>query len=430
MRVLRVLFLTALAACALSLPAALSPARAQGFHLPFFERLFAPRPPPPNFIEVPRRAPRLDRRDAPRSRARAKPRLREPRVVRIKPEAVAPAVVETVATPKTFFVAVLGDAMALMLADGLAESLARERPQVAILRKGRDASGVVREDYFDWRKTTRDLVAGGDKLDYALIMMGANDRQPMRGPDGQMLETLSDGWAEAYSARVGEIVSTLRGRGVPVAWVGLPIMRSERYGADIKRINEIARAAVEKAGGTFIETWDRFADEAGAYDADGPDVNGQITRLRRPDGIYFTHAGVMKLAHFVEGDIARLAGAPAPPTTAPKTTTGPSAPLAVAPDAPAPPLLDPAEIDVGASLRLSAREGDAAHGGLSLPGVALPEALPVPVFPSRPAAGPVAPLTAPPVAADGKLAAAPAARPALSLDPRPGRADDFAWPRK
>jgi hypothetical protein len=430
MRALRVLLPPALLACALSLPVAPSPARAQGLHVPFFERLFGSRPAPPNFIEVPQRAPRADRRDASKPKARAKPRLREPRVVRIKPEAVAPAAVEAVETPKTFFVAVLGDAMALMLADGLTESLARERPQVAILRKGRDSSGVVREDYYDWRKAARDLVVGGDRIDYALVMMGANDRQPMRGADGQLLETLSDGWAEVYAARVAEIVATLRGRGAPVAWVGLPIMRSERYSADIRRINEIARAAAEKAGGTFIETWDRFSDESGAYDADGPDVNGQITRLRRPDGIYFTHAGVMKLAHFVEGDVARLAGAPAPPTTTVKAAPGPTAPLAVAPDALAPPLVDPAEIDAGALVRMAAREEEAARAGLSLPGVALPEALPAPVFPTRPAAGPVAPLTAPPVAADGKLAAAPAPRPALSTDPRPGRADDFAWPSR
>lgn len=420
-----------------------APARAEDLRYPHLERLFQSRE--RGGVEIIRAGrPSYDRyrERGPAHRARDAVRIEVRRPMReFRPHAHAPALVAAPApaavapVPKTFFVAVIGDALSMMLADGLAESLARERPQVEVMRRGRDNSGVVREDYFDWRKTARDMAAGSERIDYAVVMMGANDRQPMRRADGVTLDTLSEPWREAYGARVADIVAAFRAKNIPVIWVGLPIMRAERYGADMKTLNALARAAAEKAGAAYVDIWDRFASEAGAYEAEGPDVNGRATRLRTSDGIYFTRAGALKLAHFVEGDIARAAGAPA--VVAPQLSAIPPPPLAVSPDAPdaAPPLLAPAEIDVGAMIRRETgpEAGEAAptlaKAMPELPGVAPPEPLPVPFFPARPAAGAVAPLTQPPRASDGKLASGPPARP-TPTEPRPGRGDDFAWPRR
>jgi hypothetical protein len=410
--------------------AATTPARAEDLRYPHLERLFEQRNPVtvirPSRSEMGGGGARIIfRSHTPETRRSA--HAAHPYRERAGASAVTPSPAAAPAVPKTFFVAVLGDAMALKLADGLAESLARERPQVEILRKGRDNSGVVREDFFDWRKAARDLAGGAEKIDYVVMMLGVNDRQPMRGADGATLETLSEGWRAAYAQRVEEMIAPFRAKTIPVVWVGLPIMRAERYGADVKIINTIARAAAERAGASFVETWERFADEAGAYDSDGPDVNGRVTRLRAGDGVYFTHAGALKLAHFVEGDIARLAGAP--PVAAPAPAIAAPAPLAVDPStAAAPALLDPAEVDVAAVIRRGAEAGPPREA--DLPGVALPDALPAPVFPTRPAAGPVASLTAPPRAPGGALAVAPAPTPAALTEPRPGRADDFVWPRR
>lgn len=412
--------------------AATAPARAEDLRYPHLERLFEQRN--PVAVIRPSRSEMgggggariIFRSHAPETRRSA--HAAHPYRDRAGANAVAPApVAATPAVPKTFFVAVLGDAMALKLADGLAESLARERPQVEILRKGRDNSGVVREDFFDWRKTARDLAGGAEKIDYVVMMLGVNDRQPMRAADGATLETLSEGWRVAYAQRVEEMVAAFRAKTIPVVWVGLPIMRAERYGADVKLINAIARAAAERAGASFVETWERFADEAGFYDSDGPDVNGRVTRLRAGDGVYFTHAGALKLAHFVEGDIVRLAGAP--PAAAPAPAAAAPAALAVDPSiAVAPALLDPAEVDVASVIKRGADAG--LRREADLPGVALPDALPAPVFPTKPAAGPIASLTAPPRAPGGALAVAPASTPAALAEPRPGRADDFVWPRR
>jgi hypothetical protein len=92
-------------------------------------------------------------------------------------------------------------------------------------------------------------------------------------------------------------------------------------------------------------------------------MDGQVARLRAADGVHFTRAGALKLAHFVEGDLRRdlegaTPGAPVPAT--PRDVATPPA------EASAPP--------------------------------------PAPVAQQKPVAGPVLSLTGPPVATGGLLA--------------------------
>lgn len=401
-----------------------------------------------NDVEL--RFPHLERERVRQQRVRApKPRLRDysrrESVDRAASrEAPRRATAVTIAAPvaaepaqpaiePTFFVAVLGDAFGLMLADGLRESLAQDRPHVGVLKKARDSSGLVREDFFDWRKAAREIAGGSERIDYAVIMLGANDRQPLRESDGTTLEPLSPRWRELYGERIEEIVGAFRIRGVPVIWVGLPIMRSERYGADVVQLNELFRAHAEKAGASFVDVWERFADDAGQFAAIGPDVNGQQMRLRAADGIHLTRAGSVKLAHFVQGDIARAAGA------------APAIAVAPQPQKSEPALVDPFALDATALVRDALRrEQEAREAASRFAGLAAPD-LPGPLFlPTRPAAGPVVSLTSPALSPGGALddgrarllggdAAATLTRALVegrAQDAKPGRGDDFGWPRR
>ena len=356
--------------------------------------------------------------------------------VRRAPAYVASPVAPAPQTPQvepTFFVAVLGDAFGLMLADGLRESLAPDRPHVGVLRKARDASGLVRDDFFDWRKAAREIASGAERVDHAVIMLGANDRQALRDADGTTLEPLTPRWREIYGQRIAEIVGAFRARSIPVIWVGLPIMRSERYGADMAQLNELFRVHAEAAGASYVDVWERFADDAGQFAATGPDVNGQPARLRAADGIHLTRAGSVKLAHFVQGDIARAAGA-APVATAARQ-----------PQKAEPALIDPFALDATRLVQDALkREEEAREAASRFAGLAPPEP-PGPLFlPTRPVAGPVVSLTAPALSPGGALdsrpqalrggdAAATLTRALVEGRPqeaRPGRGDDFAWPRR
>jgi hypothetical protein len=82
-------------------------------------------------------------------------------------------------------------------------------------------------------------------------------------------------------------------------------MNNERLTADLLDFNEIYKQAAAETGAAYVDTWEAFADDRGRFSSYGPDINGQVVRLRAGDGVHFTRAGSRKLAYFVEGDIRR-----------------------------------------------------------------------------------------------------------------------------
>ena len=92
---------------------------------------------------------------------------------------------------------------------------------------------------------------------------------------------------------------------MPVIWVGLPPLRGARSSGDTAYLNELYRARAERAGIKYVDVWDGFVDEDGKYSNYGPDYDGQVRRLRLGDGIYFTKAGAIKLARYVEQELSR-----------------------------------------------------------------------------------------------------------------------------
>ena len=368
------------------------------------------------------------------------------------PVIAAPAPLPEKLPEVSFFVTVIGDNIGQLLAQGLQESFA-DKPQVLVRRKARESTGLVRDDYYDWLKVARDITGGPDRerIDFAVIMIGSNDRQTLREA-GVSLDVRSDRWKEIYGQRVEDLAAVFRDRKIPLVWVGLPVMRSERLSSDVLFFNQIYRERAQKAGAVYVDTWDAFVDDKGQYDPYGPDVNGQNVKLRTGDGVHFTKAGALKLAHFAEGDIRRAvteANAPAQAAIAaapgaPQLTIAPETPAA-APPKPAAPEAAP---DMTALLNAEIKR-DAQHD----PALSIQAALPLPDapadlnFPLRPASGAVVPLTAPPLAVGGLLATrgkkglAPLGGEAQALldhvladgraaDAKPGRADDFSWPKR
>ncbi len=312
-----------------------------------------------------------------------------------------------------FFIDVLGDSFGVLAANGLTQTFA-DKPDVAVADKSRDASGLTRPDYYDWPKAARELATGKDHVDFVVIMMGVNDFQQMR--DGaETLEPLTNRWREVYGQRVDATVAPFAAAHIPVAWVGLPPMRSDKLNAEAVKLNEIDRERAEKAGAKYVDVWDAFADEDGQYDAYGPDVDGQNVKLRDSDGVLLTKAGARKLASFLDSEIRRV-----------RDKTKPQNDLAMLP-----PDIEQEAGDINAQIRreMGAPEGPPAPGAEA------------PIEPPKPEAGPILSLTARPTSPGGALAereATPAVEPVAVMrvlrlgepvDPRAGRADDFSWPR-
>ncbi len=363
-------------------------------------------------------------------------------------------------------VLVLGDAMADWLAYGLEEAYA-EQPDMGVIRKHKTVSGLIKYQPkggpADWAAAAKGILAT-EKADAIVVILGLDDRvairepasdksdnrspdmksdkkdakakpdgkpssaKPAAKPDGAtkatdyelspddaadnsdappvivpeksarspngLYEFREEPWVELYKKKIEEMIGVLKSKGVPVLWVGLPVVYGPKATADTLFLDSLYRDVAGKAGITYVDVWDGFVDEAGRFVQKGPDFEGQIRQLRSSDGVYFTKAGARKLAHYVEREITRLLAARSAPITLPT---------------------EPATPDANA-----------------VPGQPAP----------RPLAGPILPLVASSVGTD-QLLGGPGTRPAAvdalaartllkgeALTPPPGRADDFAWPRR
>ena len=381
----------------------------------FFQNLFGPEAQPypernePRYGE-PRSAPAVDNARAP-----------APRKTDNKAEQVAP----------TTSIVVMGDGMADWLAYGLEDAFS-DTPEVAIVRKDRPHSGLLRydpKDDLDWWHVARDILAQ-EKANYVVMMLGVSDRQNIRErdlakeaekdakeqkadgkaadktdktdqPAGEeaaakpvkkangVVEFQSEQWEKIYDRRIDDTVAALKSKGVPVFWVGLPPIRGTKSTAETSYLNNLYRQRAERAGVVYIDVWDGFVDEGGKFTTFGPDYEGQKRRLRSADGVYFTKYGARKLAHYVEREIRRYMSN--------RVVALPTSPLTPTPE-----------------------NGKPA---------------------ARPLAGPVVPLTVLNTTSDelaggktpsrvyGDATATEVLVKGDALSPQPGRADDFAWPQ-
>jgi len=366
--------------------------------------------------------------------------------------APAPRKADKDAPLPTTSIVVMGDAMADWLAYGLEDAFA-DAPEIGIVRKNRQASGLLRYDTkgdLDWWHVAKDLLAQ-EKPNYVIMMLGINDRQnirerdlakeaekkakdqqdkkeadkkeadkkepeakpadqdaakkvpgeeadgvvPPEPPRGKratgVLEFRTEQWAQVYSRRIDDTIAALKSKGVPVFWVGLPAIRGTKSTSEMVYLNDLFRARAEKAGVIYIDVWDGFVEESGKFTQFGPDFEGQNRRLRSSDGVFFTKYGARKLAHYVEREIRRFMGNRGPIAL-------PSGPMGPVPT-----------------------DGKPA---------------------ARPLAGPVVPLTVTPANSDALLGGAGGggsaygdalARQVLvkgeTMNAPYGRADDFVWPR-
>jgi hypothetical protein len=166
------------------------------------------------------------------------------------------------------------------------------------------SSGIVRDDVVDWPQTIPEMIE--ELKPVAVVnLSGMNDRQSMRLSTGWG-EKLSETWLAEYNKRVDGIINAGRNANIPVVWVGIPPVKSGSMNSDYLVFNEIYRGKIEAVGASYVDVWDGFTDAEGRYVSAGPDINGQIVRLRGSNGISMTRAGMEKLAFFADKVLKRM----------------------------------------------------------------------------------------------------------------------------
>ncbi len=202
-------------------------------------------------------------------------------------------------------VLVVGDFMAGGLAEGLSDAYA-ESPGVRVINRSNGSSGFVRDDYYDWNAKISGILEEVSPT-VVIVMIGSNDRQQLR-IDGQREAPRSEPWLVEYTDRVKTFAAAIEEKQIPLVWSGLPAFKSSTMSSDMLAFNDIYKTTVESIGGTFVDIWDGFVDENGAFIFTGPDMNGQPVRLRGSDGINLTRSGKRKVAFYVEKPLNKLLG--------------------------------------------------------------------------------------------------------------------------
>ncbi|MER9329527.1 DUF459 domain-containing protein [Mesorhizobium sp. M0152] len=336
---------------------------------------------------------RGERFEPPLDLPKAKPRLKakKPRAPRPPAEPEIPVVEKA---PDARTVLVVGDFMAAGLGEGLDTAFA-ENAGVRIVVRSNGSSGFVRDDFYNWPEQIKSLIET-EKPAAVVVMLGSNDRQQMKVGDVRE-QPRSENWTKEYERRTDALGKAIATAKVPFLWVGMPAFRVSKMTSDMLAFNDIYHQAAESNGGEFVDVWDGFVDENGAFVTSGPDMNGQPVRLRADDGINVSKAGKRKLAFYTEKPLMKILGLAAPGGVAPAT-----APAGAPVEAPAP-AAAPIVIDRTAPMLLS---DPALDGGSELLGAA-PAAKANPDLPGEK------------LVVQGKASKA-----------SPGRADDFSWPPK
>lgn len=234
---------------------------------------------------------------------------REPAIAPATPE---PAPVEVAAAPSgPRKVLVLGDSLAATGFGAMLEKKLDEHPDIECFRKAKSATGLARPDFYDWESEAKKAVEQR-KPDLVVVIMGGNDGQDLttKSGKGKRVAWKSDGWNDAYKARVAEFLSEISAEGRKVLWLGLPRTGTTSFEQKLTTIREVQSQALADFGeaGVYLDTSPFITDSDGDLIDTATVGKRKAQALREEDGIHFTMAGSEFFADKVYPEVLRVLG--------------------------------------------------------------------------------------------------------------------------
>lgn len=156
-------------------------------------------------------------------------------------------------------------------------------------------SGLARLDLFDWHFEAQNVMKE-HKPQTVIVMMGANDNQPMR-TDAGVLPFKTPGWEIEYGRRAGQFMDLLLAGGAErVIWLGLPCMREPELSQSVAWMQQIVQKQADARDKvTFFATNPLFCQN-GTYSSYITQGNGMPLEVRASDGIHLSRPGAEYLA--------------------------------------------------------------------------------------------------------------------------------------
>jgi hypothetical protein len=150
------------------------------------------------------------------------------------------------------------------------------------------SSGLSRPDFFNWPLETEKLLSEY-RFDLAICILGMNDAQDIE-ENGIKYFVNSENWNNIYRERAEKFVSLLSENITKVYWLGVPIMRDDRYNKRMLKLNQIFSDVCKNfANVKFFDISQKLSD-AGRY-ADYLKIDGVLVKIRLSDGKHVTYEG-------------------------------------------------------------------------------------------------------------------------------------------
>jgi len=209
----------------------------------------------------------------------------------------APADLREITAAEPMKLWIIGDSFVELFGPAL-ENDAADTGVMATEVDFRFISGLVRSDYFDWPAHITQRLP--EVLpDAVVVMFGGNDGQPLTW-QGTELQPDTPEWLEVYHGLVGEAMDVLLTGTTRVYWVGLPIMRDDRFTQRAIGFNRVyEEEAAERPGVVYVSIFDLFKDENGEYSTYLRTDSGDLLDMRMEDGAHFSWNGAYRLSEFV-----------------------------------------------------------------------------------------------------------------------------------
>ncbi len=198
---------------------------------------------------------------------------------------------------------VLGDSVGGGLGAGLAR-LTELDPRFEVVNRSNEASGLARTEVYDWPAAVAKILKGSS-FDSVVVLIGVNDRQPIRVDKKTKIEYGTPEWTAAYKIKIDTLLARIKEGNARTFWVVLPPMQDPEFETHMQAVRELQQERVTLAGETLVDIRPPLTNPDGSFMIGDLDSKGKPRRLRTKDGIKFSRAGNNYLSDLVMGAIRK-----------------------------------------------------------------------------------------------------------------------------
>ena len=152
------------------------------------------------------------------------------------------------------------------------------------------SSRLTTPDPVDWPDHLRAQLKA-TRPEIGVFMIGINDPGMPMTADGEFTMYPKKTWLEEYQRRADALMKQMLRAGVKrVYWVGLPVMPDKEQTDQVKRLNELFKAAAARHPDVvYVDIFALLKDKKGRFDAS----------VRSGDGVHFTNEGAGRIVDAV-----------------------------------------------------------------------------------------------------------------------------------